>query len=45
MLIATMGIRKLWLKIEAAVRRCYVEKSVLKDFAKFTGKHLWRSFF
>ena len=35
----TMGIRKLWLKIEAAVRRCSVEKSVLKDFTKFTGKN------
>ena len=28
---------------EAVARRCSVEKGVLKNFAKFTGKHLCQS--
>ena len=28
---------------EAVVRRCSIKKSVLKNFAKFTGKHLCQS--
>ena len=30
---------------EAVVRRCSVKKGVLRDFAKFTGKHLSQSLF
>ena len=30
---------------EAATRRCSVKKGVLKNFAKFTGKHLCSSLF
>ena len=26
-------------------KRCSVKKGVLKDFVKFTGKHLWQSLF
>ena len=26
-------------------RRCFVRKGVLRNFAKFTGKHLWQSLF
>ena len=31
--------------LEAVVWRCSVKKSVLKNFAKFTGKHLHQSLF
>ena len=30
---------------EAVVERCSVEKGVLRNFAKFTGKHLRQSLF
>ena len=30
---------------EAATKRCSVRKVVLRNFAKFTGKHLWQSLF
>ena len=30
---------------EAVVRRCAIKKGVLRNFGKFTGKHLWRSLF
>ena len=30
---------------EAVVRRCFVKKGVLKNFTKFTGKHLCQSLF
>ena len=30
---------------EAVVRRCSMKKGVLRNFAKFTGKHLRQSFF
>ena len=26
-------------------RRCFVKKGVLRNFAKFTGKHMWQSLF
>ena len=29
----------------AATRRCYVKQGVLRNFAKFTVKHVWWSFF
>ena len=32
-----------WLVWEAVVQRC--KKGVLRDFAKFTGKHLWQDLF
>ena len=38
----------LFLKIllsEALIRRCFVKKVFLKNFAKFTGKHLCQSLF
>ena len=28
---------------EAVVRKCSVKKDVLRNFAKFTGKHLYQS--
>ena len=31
--------------IEAVTRRCSVKKGVLRNFAKFTGKHLCQSLF
>ena len=31
--------------IEAVLRRCSVKKGVLRDFAKFTGKHLCQGLF
>ena len=31
--------------LEAVVRRCSVKKGVLRNFAKFTGKHLCQSLF
>ena len=30
---------------EAVSRRCFVRKGVLRNFAKFTGKHLCQSLF
>ena len=30
---------------EAVARRCTVKKSVLRNFAKFTGKHLFQGLF
>ena len=30
---------------EAVAQRCSVEKSVLKNFSKFTGKHMCQSIF
>ena len=30
---------------EAVVRRCSVKKGVLRNFAKFTGKHLFQGLF
>ena len=30
---------------ESSHRRCFVRKGVLKNFAKFTGKHLCQSLF
>ena len=41
--------RNIWvtsgLKIEAVVQRCSVKKGVIRNFAKFTWKHLCQSFF
>ena len=31
--------------IEAVAQRCSVRKGVLRNFTKFTGKHLWQSLF
>ena len=33
------------LKTEAVVQRCSTRKAVLKNFTKFTGKHLCQSLF
>ena len=32
-----------WVNRKSNHRSCYIEKSVLKNFAKFTGKHLCRT--
>ena len=32
-----------WHKTRSSQQRCSVRKSVLRNFAKFTGKHLWQS--
>ena len=32
-----------WVNRKSNHRRCYIEKSILKNFAKFTGKHLCRT--
>ena len=34
-----------WLQSEAAIRGVLYKKSVLKNFPKFTGKHLYQSLF
>ena len=31
--------------LEAVVQRCFVKKGVLRNFTKFTGKHLCQSLF
>ena len=31
--------------VEAVVRRCSIKRDVLRNFAKFTGKHLSQSLF
>ena len=38
-------IRKLIFASEAVARRCSVKKGVLRNFTKFTGKHLCQSLF
>ena len=37
-------LKKLW-NYRSSQRRCYMNKDVLKNFAKFTWKHLCQSFF
>ena len=32
-------------KIEAVAQRCFIRKHALRNFAKFTGKHLRQSLF
>ena len=39
------NIFKVVIKAEAVIRRCSVKKGVLKNAAKFTGKHLCQSLF
>ena len=38
-------LRIIWHIWRSSHRRCSVKKGVLTNFAKFTGKHLWQSFF
>ena len=41
---ALRTIKLIW-ALKAVVRRCFVKKGVLRNFAKFTGKHLYQILF